>query len=89
MKFKKRHVVVSAWLIGPLLKAATNSWKNLPSEVQESYEKGHLIFTSDLLIRTLEGNMIGKSTDWLIQGVQGEFYPCKPDIFEKTYEEVK
>jgi hypothetical protein len=40
-------------------------------------------------IDTLEGRMIGSYEDWIIKGVQGEFYPCKPDIFEKTYEFVK
>ena len=39
-------------------------------------------------IRTLEGNMNVSVGDWVIKGVKGEFYPCKPDIFEQTYEEV-
>jgi hypothetical protein len=38
-----------------------------------------------LLINTLEGQMLGRGNDWIIKGVNGEFYPCKPDIFEKTY----
>lgn len=38
------------------------------------------------VIRTLEGNMIVSDGDYIIKGVQGEFYPCKPDIFEKTYD---
>jgi hypothetical protein len=42
-----------------------------------------------LSIPTLEGTMIASHGDWIIRGVEGEFYPCKPDIFEKTYEEVK
>lgn len=40
-----------------------------------------------LLIHTLEGNMLAKPGDYIIKGVQGELYPCKPDIFEATYEE--
>ncbi|MFA1820562.1 hypothetical protein ACDX78_10325 [Virgibacillus oceani] len=39
-------------------------------------------------IKTLEGTMIGEHGDYIIQGVNGEVYPCKPDIFEKTYERV-
>jgi hypothetical protein len=39
-------------------------------------------------IETLEGNHIVSIGDWIIQGVKGEFYPCKPDIFEMTYEAV-
>jgi hypothetical protein len=41
-----------------------------------------------LVIETLEGNMIANPGDWIIRGIQGEFYPCKPDIFEATYERV-
>lgn len=39
-------------------------------------------------IETLEGTMVARAGDYIIKGVNGEFYPCKPDIFEKTYEEV-
>lgn len=42
-----------------------------------------------ILIKTLEGEMVGQPGDWIIQGVKGELYPCKPDIFAATYEEVK
>lgn len=37
-------------------------------------------------IKTLEGTMRANNGDWIIQGVNGEIYPCKPDIFEKTYD---
>lgn len=43
---------------------------------------------SVLIIMTLEGKMKAQIGDWIIKGVNGEFYPCKPDIFEKTYEKV-
>lgn len=42
-----------------------------------------------IYIRTLEGLMSAFLGDWIIKGVNGEFYPCKPDIFEKTYEPVE
>lgn len=42
-----------------------------------------------MLIPTLEGDMKVSRGDWIIRGVQGEFYPCKPDIFTETYEEVE
>lgn len=45
--------------------------------------------TIGLSIPTLEGVMIGKQGDWIIKGVKGEIYPCKPDIFEATYEPVE
>lgn len=41
-----------------------------------------------IFIDTLEGTMEAKKGDYIIKGVKGEFYPCKPDIFEATYEEV-
>jgi len=48
-----------------------------------------LTITSEyLVIKTLEGDMKVMPNDWVIKGVNGEFYPCKPDIFEKTYEDV-
>lgn len=42
-----------------------------------------------LIIRTLEGAYTANIGDYIIKGVQGEFYPCKPDIFEKTYEVIE
>ena len=44
--------------------------------------------TREIHIHTLEGEMVGAVGDWLITGVNGEQYPCKSDIFEKTYEAV-
>jgi hypothetical protein len=41
-----------------------------------------------IAINTLEGTMLASLGDWIIRGVRGEFYPCKPDIFEATYEPV-
>ena len=40
-------------------------------------------------IKTLEGDMIASEGDYIIKGISGEFYPCKPDIFKATYEEVE
>ncbi len=40
-------------------------------------------------IETLEGDMEFRPGDWIIKGIKGEFYPCKPDIFEQTYESVE
>jgi len=41
-----------------------------------------------LLVATLEGALTASPMDWIIKGVKGEFYPCKPDIFEQTYDPV-
>lgn len=43
----------------------------------------------EIKIRTLEGDMSASIGDYIIKGVNGEFYPCKPDIFDLTYKEVK
>lgn len=42
-----------------------------------------------IAIPTLEGTMVADCGDWIIRGVKGEFYPCKPDIFDATYDEVE
>lgn len=44
--------------------------------------------THGLVIPTLEGNMVASLGDYIIKGIDGEFYPCKPDIFDRTYEIV-
>lgn len=44
---------------------------------------------NQFLIHTLEGTLAADPGDYIIRGVQGEFYPCKPDIFEQTYERVE
>lgn len=44
---------------------------------------------TELAIETLEGTMYASPGDWIVCGVQGEFYPCKPDIFGATYEAVE
>ena len=50
---------------------------------------GNLIENDDtLLIKTLEGNMTACIGDYIIKGIKGEFYPCRADIFELTYERV-
>ena len=43
----------------------------------------------EITIDTLEGKMLASPGDWIITGIYGEKYPCKPDVFEKTYELVK
>lgn len=48
----------------------------------------HGSFGPYIIIKTLEGDHHALVNDWIIRGIKGEFYPCKPDIFEQTYEEV-
>lgn len=49
---------------------------------------GQLAGDVHLIVHTLEGDMRADPGDWIIRGVKGEFYPCKPDIFDATYEPV-
>jgi len=83
MKFRKKPVVIDAWEFDGRLDFS----KTLPKEIKDH---GHIRLTQDgkLRIPTLEGDMFANTGDWIIKGIQGEFYPCKPDIFKKTYEPV-
>ena len=47
------------------------------------------LFPDHLTVATLEGMMRANPGDWIIRGIQGEYYPCKPDIFDATYESVE
>lgn len=90
MKFRKKPVVIEAVEVSEVLRAASKEWDALPDWVAQAYEGGSLLLLPHWLeILTLEGTMRAELSDWLIQGVKGELYPCKPDIFEATYEKVE
>ena len=57
-------------------------------EIEEFVGLGTYWYPERMIIEipTLEGVMTARSGDWIIRGVRGEYYPCKPDIFEATYE---
>ena len=86
MKYRKKPVVIEAHQFLPDLCGSvfrmetTRTVLQLPIIVDP---KG-----KHLVIETLEGNHRADPCDWIIEGVKGEFYPCKPDIFSATYEEV-
>jgi len=48
--------------------------------------KNYVMRDGKFIVKTLEGEHIANIGDWIIKGIAGEFYPCKPDIFEKTYD---
>lgn len=88
-KFRKKPVVIEAELVATLCAAAEHNWKALPRWTRDAYERGDIIFISQsegLSVRTLEGQMRAQPTDMLICGVRGEVYPCKPEIFDATYD---
>jgi len=76
MKFRKKPVVIEA-----------NQWFCMGHHpaVQERWDSGDPVY----FIETLEGPHIVSPGDWIITGVKGEHYACKPDIFEMTYEKVE
>lgn len=84
-KYRKKPVVIEA------IQWSGSNWHQMlefaewgeGEENNDAHVEGNKLF-----IRTLEGTMEASPGDWVIQGVQGEFYPCKPDIFEATYELV-
>ena len=87
-KFRKKPVVIEACKWEPDTNGSNKnlwpkSWGKKPWDWLVS------AISLDLFIRTLEGEMKANPGDFIIRGVKGEFYPCKPDIFEATYEPVE
>ena len=83
--------MINAWPAKEISFFAVNDWSKMPKEINDVYEKGGWVFLTngEINIPTLEGTMKANKDDMIIQGVNGEFYPCKQDIFEKTYELFK
>src|ERR1019366_877115 len=88
-RWRKRPIVIEAWQWNPGDLAAAGAVVGvlLASGADFHHPSGDGE-TTTLAIATLEGEMLAKPGDWIIRGVQGEFYPCKPDIFEATYEDA-
>lgn len=91
MKYRKLPVEIEAELVSELLEKFKYNFRELPKWVIEAYENTTIntITDNDFIIKTLEGNMIATKEDYLIKGVNGELYPCKKEIFKKTYELIK
>lgn len=80
MKYRKKPVVVEA------VRWNGNNHKEVIDFAENKIWFDEL---GNIWIVTLEGDMVAKKGDYIIKGVQGEFYPCKPDIFVETYEELE
>ena len=81
MKFRKKPVVIEAiqW-----------TGDNLQELISFGLVGAYLLATDkQLQVTTLEGGHVASMGDWIIKGVKGEFYPCKPDIFKQTYDPVE
>jgi len=79
-KFRKLPVVIEAMQNTFVGERAIVDWSDGKVKIDP--------VSLDMLIITWEGTMRASKGDWIIKGVKGEFYPCKPDIFADTYEEV-
>ena len=80
--YRKRPVVIEAHKVTTGAQWLLEEWCG-----GEIVRNGHNF--AYIAIKTLEGTMKATIGDFIIKGVQGEFYPCKPDIFEQTYEKVE
>ena len=90
-KYRKKPVVIDAFKW-----TADNDQSEDPEWIVEAIKSGdveilgitgtNVVF---MLIKTLEGKMRAERGDYIIRGIKGEIYPCKPDIFEATYERVE
>lgn len=81
MKFRKKPIVIEA---------AQWDGENFSSIAELAINGSRIVKKekTSLFIKTLEGTMEARKGDWIIKGINGEVYPCKPDIFEKTYEKL-
>ena len=95
VKFVKKPVVIEAiqWT-GDNLREVI-SFTDGPPDTKSHYagmkweEYEDLVARDGLKIFTLEGKMSASVGDWIIRGIKGEYYPCKPDIFDATYERLR
>ena len=94
-KYRKKPIIIEAFKYDGDLKGADGEYY-APDWAVDAFEKGNLFYASvdtdsppcELFVKTPEGDMHVSVGDYIIHGVQGEIYPCKPDIFEETYEEA-
>ena len=81
-KYRKKPVVIEAFQWMGDEDAPEQEW---PAWIA-SRSDFSILEDDTIAIETLEGQMVAEKGDWIIRGVKGELYPCKPDIFEMTYE---
>ena len=81
-KYRKRPVVVEA------IQWTGKNYKDIQAfagiKIVHYFQEAEV-----LMVRTLEGDMFASRGDYIVKGIRGEFYPCKPDVFQETYEEAE
>ncbi len=94
-KFRKKPVVIEAITCREAHRKMGEDWWALPEWFREAYDGKNTAGVKTIIglnhpprieVVTLEGVMTADIDDWIIRGVKGELYPCKPDIFAATYE---
>lgn len=84
-RFIKKPVIIEAYQFD-----GASVYREMPPWLKAAVDAGNVFMKAGainrLFIKTLEGVMTASIDDWIIQGIKGEIYPCKPDIFAATYE---
>lgn len=90
MKYRKKQVIVEAFQITEDTYDMIHKWSGgrvcISPVIESTKNNPKGIYWQ---IGTLEGVMTAITNDYIIKGIEGEFYPCKPEIFEKTYERIE
>ncbi len=95
MRYRKKPVVIEAVKLENNKQSIVNAIEFVYNVGMETsvlgmdFEINKVRSDGGLIINTLEGNMLASFGDYIIKGVQGEFYPCKPGVFAETYELVE
>jgi hypothetical protein len=91
MKYRKKPVVIEARVWNGNFEELLN-WAqeiNYNNASEDLRFRSHYPLDRQLVIKTLEGPITAAMGDYIICGIKGEFYPCKPDIFKQSYEEAE
>lgn len=90
MQYRKKPVVIEAvqWTGDNLIEVIRHTGQHASASNLKWEEYEDLVSREGLKIFTLEGAMMASVGDWIIKGVKGECYPCKPDVFNITYEAI-
>ena len=92
LKYRKKPVVIEAFQMTKERRESNVNWPEwLKAAWGKDFEEPGAFYplSTAFIIHTLEGPHIVSVGDFIIQGIKGELYPCKPDIFEATYEAVR
>ena len=87
-KYRKKSVIIEAIQWKSIAKGKSNAYE-IYDFIGKAYGGGLDGEGIYLYIKTKEGKMKARLNDWIVRDIKGEFYPCKPYMFKKTYEEIK